>query len=356
MNYQILTPNDPAIGVYARFVRGHANCHFLQAPAWAKVKRFWSWTGIAVLDDCGEMVAAMSLLLRRLPLGFHVAYAPRGPVCDRNNPEIMALLTQGIRTVAKQNRCLLTYLDPDEDKANASFSALMADLGFREKRSQDFGGVQPQSVFRIDLRDKDPEALLASFAPKTRYNIRLAQRKGVTVTAYSGAESIPEEVLSSFASLMVTTGERDGFRVRNRAYFQDLLAALSGDAVLYMAALNGEVLAGTIAVFFGNKAWYLYGASSNESRGAMPNYLLQWTMICHALDRGCAIYDFRGVPGTGEPSDPLYGLYRFKKGFSGTHTCFTGLFLYYHRPLLGRVFDVSQNTFRKLRKRRLNHS
>ncbi len=352
MRYAFLSLEDPEISRYAHFIRSHSHCHFLQDPAWSRVKPMWCWHGMAVYDDSGSICAAMSILLRSLPLGFSIAYAPRGPVCDRNDREVLKLLTQGLKAFAKENRCLLTYLDPDEPEENRGFSANMAQLGFRERHSDAFGGVQPQSVFRISLEGRDEEQLLASFAQKTRYNIRLAQRRGVAVQAYSGEKEIPEKALDSFSALMQTTGERDHFQVRGREYFRGLLSALGKDAVLYMAYLDGQPLAGTLAIFYGNKAWYLYGASANESRRAMPNYLLQWHMMVEARRRNCAIYDFRGVPGTGEPSDPLYGLYRFKKGFAGEHTRFTGLFIYYHKPLLGRAFDYAQGLYRRLRRKR----
>lgn len=73
--------------------------------------------------------------------------------------------------------------------------------------------------------------------------------------------------------------------------------------------------------------------------------------MCEALRRQCRLYDLRGVPGTGAPGEPLYGLYRFKKGFGGVHTRFAGLFTCYHRPVLGRLADCGQQVLRRLRKR-----
>ena len=91
-----------------------------------------------------------------------------------------------------------------------------------------------------------------------------------------------------------------------------------------MAFHEGQPIAGTLAIHYGDKVWYLYGASSNEHRNLMPNYLLQWTMIQWAIETGCRIYDFRGVSGDVSEDNPLYGLYRFKKGFGGEFTEFVG--------------------------------
>lgn len=350
MMYQIVEAGEAAVETFSRYIRSHRNCHFLQDPAWAEVKTLWKWCGVLAVDEKGELCGAMSLLIRPLPLGLGVAYAPRGPVCDRNDEAVLKVLAQGMQAVARARNCLLTYLDPDEPEYNEYFRGCMKDLGFREKQCDDFGGVQPQSVFRLSLAGRDQETLLTSFSQKTRYNIRLAQRRNVTVKSYSGRNTVPEEALDAFHQLMQTTGARDHFLVRDRAYFEQLLKALGENAVLYLAYLEDIPIAGSLAVFYGDKAWYLYGASANEHRDAMPNYLLQWRMILEALERGCGIYDFRGVPGTGRPDDPLYGLYRFKKGFSGEHTRFTGLFAYYHKPFLGRMFHLCQNIFRKLRR------
>ncbi len=352
-DYQIISRGNPAITEYAAFVRNHTNGHFLQNPSWAQVKHWWQWHGIVVRRDNGTIVAAMSILSRKLPLGFSFAYAPRGPVCDRNDEAVMQVLTAGLQDAAKQNRWLLTYMDPDEKEENTEFCSIMQKLGFAKRHSNAFGGIQPHSVFRISLVGKSEDALLASFALKTRYNIRLAQRRGVTISRYSGNQQIPQEELDSFDALMQTTGKRDCFLVRNRVYFENLLTTMGNDGVLFIAKLNGVPIAGTIALYYGEKAWYLYGASADEHRGTMPNYLLQWNMMCEALGRQCSIYDLRGVPGTGAPDDPLYGLYRFKKGFGGTHTRFAGLFTLYHRPILSRLFDFGQGVFRKLR--RTNH-
>ena len=85
-------------------------------------------------------------------------------------------------------------------------------------------------------------------------------------------------------------------------------------------------LSGSIYLYYGNKAWYLYGASENILRDTMPNFAMQWSMICDSIDLGCDVYDFRGVSGDLNPENPLYGLYKFKKGFNGNFVEFIGEF------------------------------
>ena len=121
-------------------------------------------------------------------------------------------------------------------------------------------------------------------------------------------------MLSDFCRIMNETGERDRFIVRNEKYFKSMLDSLGESARLYMAFFEGKPIAGTIAIHFGDKVWYLYGASSNAHRNVMPNYLLQWEMIRWALEGGCRLYDFRGVSGSYGENRPIEGLYRFKSG------------------------------------------
>lgn len=341
--------NKEAMGQMEQFVARHERGHFMQCPRWSEVKSFWDWRGILVFRE-NRIAAAMSVLIRPLPMGLSLLYAPRGPVCCRNKSDVWEELMAALKRLAREQRALLVYLDPDEPDSNVEFRNLMKKFRFREQNDEGFGNIQPQYVFRLPLEDRDETEVFEAFTQKTRYNIRLAQRKGVTIREYTGAEIIPEAVLDSFASLMETTGQRDHFRVRGKGYFESLLKVLGDDARLYMAYCQDVPVAGSIEVFCGKKAWYLYGASSNEYRNMMPNYLLQWTMIRRAMERGCGLYDFRGVPGNPSEDDPLYGLYRFKKGFAGKYTKFTGLFVCSFVPMSGIVIQKMMQWRRRGRK------
>lgn len=331
--------NAASVERMEEFVSRHPAGHFMQLPRWARVKRFWDWRGI-LIEENGAVTAALSVLIRPLPLGFSLLYCPRGPVCDRTDRDVWKELMQALHQIARQHRALLVYLDPDEADSHGEFRKIMGELKFREQSDDGFGNIQPQYVFRLALDGRSETEIFDQFASKTRYNIRLAQRKEVAIREFSGADQIPDPVLESFAALMATTGQRDHFQVRGKEYFAVLLQALGKDGQLLMAYHREEPIAGTIEVFCGKKAWYLYGASSNHHRSLMPNYLLQWTMIRRALERGCTLYDFRGVPGEVAEDHPLYGLYRFKKGFSGTYTKFTGLYIRSFVPLAAEAMQL----------------
>ena len=125
-------------------------------------------------------------------------------------------------------------------------------------------------------------------------------------------------------------------------------------ARLFMAEYDGKYIAGTLAFVFGDKAWYIYGASSNENRNVMPNYALQWAMIEWAKELDCTMYDFRGVSGDTSPDNPLYGLYRFKKGFNGEFTEFIGEFDAIYSPFFYLLWEHVIPAYRKLRKAFVN--
>lgn len=333
-----------------QFVKKHPKGHFLQLPQWANAKHRWLWKGVMVYQK-GLPAGAMSVLIRPLPFGFSILYAPRGPVCDRTDRQALQTLLDAAQEIAKAHRALLLYLDPDEPDTNQGFRSMLTGLGFREKSDDGFGNIQAQHVFRLNLNNAVENDIFQHFSSKTRYNIRLAQRKGVVIREYSGSDTIPEAELHYFSEIMGETGKRDGFQVREQNYFSGVLKALQNDARLFLAYYQDIPIAGSIESFCGDKAWYLYGASSNAHRNVMPNYLLQWAMIRRAMERDCRFYDFRGVPGNPKEEHPLYGLYRFKSGFSGTFTKFSGLFTYYYRPILGSLFvkllDLRNYLFKK---------
>lgn len=346
LSYRIIGWEDTqAVAAMEEFVRHHENSHFLQLPRWAKVKNAWKWQGI-LIHRAGEIVGAMSVLLRPLPLGMHIFYAPRGPVCDRQDPAALSFLCLGAEELAYRERGLLLMLDPDEP-ADSPFRRYMEAKGFAEEKSNGFDNIQAQHVMRLPLIGQTPETLLEALPASTRYKIRLAGRKGVQIRRYSG--SVPDRELDAFAALMEQTGKRDRFIPRQKEYFRCLLRELGQEAVLYLAYLNGEPIAGTIGVFSGRKGWYLYGASANTHRDAMPNYALQWEMICQAIRSRCSFYDMRGIPGQIREEDPLYGLYRFKKGFGAEPCHFSGLLIHGYRPLLASLFRKGMKLYRKVR-------
>jgi lipid II:glycine glycyltransferase (peptidoglycan interpeptide bridge formation enzyme) len=179
--------------------------------------------------------------------------------------------------------------------------------------------IQYRNTMLVDLRRSEDE-LLAAMKPKWRYNIRLAERKGIEVRSIEGSRGpLPEpgEGLKSFYHLYAETSARDRFLIRPFAYYADVWSHFlqQGLASLWLAYHAGQLIAGIMVFACGNRAWYFYGASASRRRELMPNHLLQWRAIQWAKAGGGEVYDFWGAPDEMSESDPMWGVYRFKEGF-----------------------------------------
>lgn len=313
MNFFETTPEDRAR--FNSFAADFDWGDLLQSYEWADLKAHSGWSPIHLAaEKNGEIVAVASLHKQAIPhTNRCIMYAPRGPILDTKDTELTADFTEYIRETAGKHNAILVKIDPPvpvEDRVSAS-NILRS--GFTPLHSKGFGGTQPKCVMQLDLNCTEDE-LLASFKPKWRYNIRLAERKGVHVETEA-----PKSELPIFYALLRETCRRDGFLVRNLKYFENMWDILvpAGYMRLAMTYYANTPIAGALIYKFGDKAWYTYGASSNEHRNVMPNHLMQWRMIQWANECGCKWYDFRGVSPNREPTanDPLQGLNRFKEGF-----------------------------------------
>ena len=343
--FEIVT--NETLPQFEAFVEGHPKGHFLQSRLWAPVKPDWVWEGLLSRGADGQIRGAMSVLIRKMPgVPYKLMYAARGPVCDLHDREALKDLTDGAAVLAKKHKAYALRIDPDVPSDREDFIENMKALGYaHHPGDKDFNGIQPCYVFRLDVKDKTEEELLAAFHSKTRYNLRLSARKGVTVRLCG------KEMLEDFTRIMKETGDRDGFITRPQSYFETMMDALGDKARLYMAFWEDKPIAGTLAVQYGNKVWYLYGASSNAHRNVMPNYQLQWEMIRWSLETKCDIYDFRGVSGDLSPDNPLYGLYLFKKGFGGDLVEFCGEFEMIYNKFADLFINKALTTARTLRRK-----
>ncbi|MDD6063772.1 MAG: peptidoglycan bridge formation glycyltransferase FemA/FemB family protein [Clostridiales bacterium] len=343
--YEFIT--EKTLPEYEAFVQSHPKGNFAQSYLWGKQKPMWQWDAIAVRGEDGAIRGSLAVMTRKVPgIGRTLMYGCRGPVCDLDDRETFSQLLDGARALAKKYKSYVIKIDPDVPSSNTAFSSMLQSFGFRAKEGgKNFEAIQPRYVFRLNVEGKTEEELLANFHQKWRYNIRLAERKGVTVRV-CGKEMVP-----AFSDLMLTTGVRDGFVTRKPEYFAAMLDNLGEHARLYMAFdPNDTPIAGTLAIHYGDKVWYLYGASSNEHRNLMPNYLLQWRMIQWAVETNCRIYDFRGVSGDVSEDNPLYGLFRFKQGFGGDFTEFVGEMDLVLSPVIYWAVEHGTSVFKELRK------
>lgn len=333
---------------YKDFLTGHERCNFQQSLEWGNVKSAWKKEVILSTDKDGKIRGSLCVWIRKIPIFGNIMYSARGPICDIHDKEVLKDITDGANELAKKYNAFVLRIEPDIKKNDSEFRDIVTNLGYKIKdNAKNFKDeIQPRFVFRLDIKGKTEDEVFQNFHQKTRYNIRLASKKGVIIKEGT------REDLKDFHAIMVETGKRDDFVIRSLSYFQKMYDELvpAGHMKLLMAYHEDKPIAGIISIIYGKNVWYLYGASSNSDRNLMPNYLLQWTMIKQAIAMGANMYDFRGVSGVVDENHPQYGLYRFKKGFDAEFTEFIGEVYISYKPLKYKLYIYSEKAFRTLRR------
>ena len=313
------------------YLAKNPGAHILQTPTWGQLKSSFGWDyAYSISSGSGAQV-----LFRQFPLGYSLAYVPKGPLQGWSS----ALIEDLDRLCHKHNAFVLK-VEPDANWSAEGADGLRA-LGFISSPQT----IQPQRTIIVDIQD-DEEKILARMKQKTRYNIRLATRKGVIVRAWQD--------VTSFSKMMIETATRDDFGAHSEAYFQrayDLFHP-SGACELLVAEVEGDPVAAIMVFKHGNRAWYFYGASTSLARERMPTYLLQWEAMKWARDNGCLAYDLWGIPDEDEDaleeqfthrSDGLWGVYRFKRGFGGQIVRSMGAWDRPYREYLYRAYALVFN-------------
>ncbi|HST06434.1 MAG TPA: peptidoglycan bridge formation glycyltransferase FemA/FemB family protein [Chloroflexia bacterium] len=310
-------------------------------------------------DSSTPMIYGQTLYrsVPRLPLRVSVGYMPRGPVYlapARDNEEAEEAFWKRVHTASKKRGAIFLKVEPNivltEDLTKGAIDKKMGKMGFRPA-----GRLQPARTWVLDIAASEDD-LLKGMKPKTRYNLRLAGRRGVTVRR---AETLAD--LLAFHSMLETTGARDEFGIHTFPYYEQLWNTFGPGGDNNIAILLAEhpdeaerahgPIAGLLAFRFGHEAIYMYGASSNRGREHMPNYLLQWEAIRWAKSHECTVYDFWGIPDPPAGGDDegaevspinsrsgLRGVYWFKRGFGGRQIEYPGAYDYVYNPLLYKLW------------------
>jgi lipid II:glycine glycyltransferase (peptidoglycan interpeptide bridge formation enzyme) len=321
------------------------NPHFLQTYEWGQVKAKYGWRPLyAVWDADGswnvekdpsqfsafQMPVAATLILKRqiISNGFtarlSILYAPKGPLLDWTNESLKNRVLNDLQSFAKKQGAVFLKVDPDvvlgtgipqsgDDIVDNNGQAVMSELKQRGwKYSSD--QIQFKNTVLIDLTPSEEE-LLARMKQKTRYNIRLAEKKNVFVRV-----GISED-FGRLYKMYAETSVRDGFVIRDEGYYQtvwDLFMNSSEPTCEpLIAEMNSEPIAAIFVFYFARRAYYIYGMSGDMHREKMPAYLLQWEAMKRAKAKGCTVYDLWGAPDVFDESDSMWGVYRFKEGLGG---------------------------------------
>jgi peptidoglycan pentaglycine glycine transferase (the first glycine) len=329
------------------FTTQHPDTHFLQTSAWGELKNIFGWRVARVQKGS----AGAQILFRSVLPGLTLAYIPKGPI-GLSSPvyDEWDEFVQEVDQICKKNHAFLLQIEPDTWETfplgeTSQFNAAFPVEPFTKNEApagfiHGSHSIQPMRTILIDLNGTE-DLLLSRMKQKTRYNIRLAQKSGITVTASSDLEL--------FSRMMNETGERDQFGVHSTLYYKDIydLFHPRGECELLLASFQAESLAMILVMRSGNRAWYLYGASRSAHREKMPTYLLQWEAIRWAKNRQCISYDLWGVPDEKEEtleanfttrSSGLWAVYRFKRGFGGALLRSAGPWDRVYNPLLYQLY------------------
>ncbi len=324
--------------------------HLLQTWEWGQVKARYGWQPIYLVWDAeGRLLppdstpssaqaapAAAALVLRRtIPAGgfaarLNVLYVPKGPLLDWQNQPLRQRVLADLHQIARRQGAIFIKIDPDvqlgqglpgtpeaqDDILGTTIGAELQARGWRFSHEQ----VQFRNTVMIDL-SPTVEELLARMKQKTRYNIRLAERKGVSVRVGTAQDH------GMLYNMYAETSLRDGFTIRDEAYYRAIWERFSQPAAPgtawpqaepLIAEVEGQPVAAVVIFRFAGKAWYLYGMSRQAHREKMPNYLLQWEAMQRCKASGCNLYDLWGAPDEFNEADLLWGVYRFKEGLGGS--------------------------------------
>jgi Uncharacterized protein involved in methicillin resistance len=290
---------------------------FLASIEWAEILKSEEPVETLGVYDEQKLVAVFNLIKKDFKFGLVFHYLPRGPIFASNlSYEQINAIWQFIILELKKRQGLFLRVEPKNSLPSSIKTLASINL-------------QPKETLMLDLSLSEDE-LLTSFHSKTRYNIRLAEKKGVTVR-----EGNKSNDFDNFWALMTETGERDAFKIHNKKHYQALATANPDFIKLFVAELNGKIIAAGLFSFYGDRATYMHGASAYASRQLMAPYLLQWTVILTAKKLGYKYYDFYGIDAVKWP-----GVTRFKTGFGGFTVNYAGTLDIILKPFLYNLYNI----------------
>lgn len=334
----VLDLTDPvAVDRYSQFVRTHPHRAVTQDLRWGIVKDDWGQEAVYLEED-GRIVAAMTMLVRRLPGGFSVLYAPRGPLVDWDDRDMVLRILAEAQPLVDRYRAVMTRFDPEVRFDEELDAWMRAQPRWRVKNvgvSKD-EIVQPRYTMVVRLQHEDgrqlsEDELMGKYDGKTRNKVRSGRRKGV-LTREGGSEAD----LLTFHDLYRHMARRNGITARELPYFHRMREAFDERMLVVLTEHEDDVLAASVTIDYWGKLYYLYAGSNDIRRSTGPNQVMSHDIMVRGLGTGAESYDMGGVFELSE-SD---GLYLFKRGFckgDGGATEYIGEVDVVHRPLLYRA-------------------
>lgn len=336
VRYAVREAKDVAGTKWDRWLRGSpGGGHVHQSYAWGEFKRTLGWEPVYLVLERNDEVVGLGLFLsyNTLPVPGRLWYCTKGPWLPYDDEEAVRAFFEGVRVAARRAGVHTVKIEPELPEERADMKALITSAGFRKARWD----LNQRATMVVDLSPPEVE-VLGNMRGETRRSIRASAKKGVEVV-----EPPFEEAFEAFYRLFHVTAERTGLTIRrSREYLGDLMRSMieADQGRFFVARHEGEPLAVAYVFAFGEKLWYIFGASGNEKRNLRPTYLLQWEAMRWARERGITYYDMVGVPRPGnlDESDPLWGVYKFKSGFGGEVTEFVGCYDLPVRPALAAAW------------------
>jgi peptidoglycan pentaglycine glycine transferase (the first glycine) len=324
--------------------------HILQTWEWGEIKSAVGWQALPQVwrDELGRVQAAALVLQRSLKLGgldsgLKVLYIPRGPLLDWSDATLRKRVLDDLQALSRSQRAIFIKMDPevmvgtgvpesDEDVINPTGQQVLADLNQRGWNYSD-GQIQFKNTVWMDLAPTE-EAWLARMKQKSRYNLRLSQKKGIII------RKVIRQDFPILYHMYVETSVRDGFVIRPEAYYAQVWSLFmdAGMCDGLIAEIEGEPIAGLVLMHFAGRSWYLYGMSRELHREKMPNYMLQWEAMRAMKEYGCHTYDLWGAPDEFDESDSMWGVFRFKEGLGGKVIRTIGAWDYTPLPGIYRMY------------------
>jgi lipid II:glycine glycyltransferase (peptidoglycan interpeptide bridge formation enzyme) len=317
---EVLLVDDTQAGQWDGLARAAPSFLLMQSWDWGNVKRALGWEPYRVaVADSGVLVAGAQMLVRTLPTGVaSVAYVPCGPIGEWTRPETAAPLFAALHDIARSKRAAFLKVEPSA-LADSEARSILAEQGFVPSSTAN----QPRATIVMDV-SPEPEVILRSMRDSTRRKIGSTERKGVAVRLGT------HDDLPVFYDLMKVTAARAGFPLRSYEYFDTEFTTMdrAGGAAILLAEFEGQPVAAHIAYSFGPHVAFLHQASAPGPSALNPNCLLVWRFVEWAKSKGCTTFDLWGIPDEtaeiiaagGElptdRTDGLWGVYRFKSGFS----------------------------------------